>query len=124
MTAAAAAPTVPEIDVQTLVSWLEAGTAVVIDVREDEEWEEWRLPAAVLLPMSEFEPEQLPDRAGKRLVIQCRSGVRSAAVTRRLVEREGFTEVYNLAGGIIAWKEAGLPVLTGTAPGTARERAA
>lgn len=111
----AAAPAVPEIDVHTLVSWLDAGTAVVIDVREDEEWEEWRLPAAILLPMSEFEPEQVPERAGKALVIQCRSGVRSAAVTRRLIERAGFTEVYNLAGGIIAWKEAGLPILTGSA---------
>lgn len=110
----ASASAVPEIDVHTLVSWLRAGTAIVVDVREDEEWEEWRLPEAILLPMSEFEPDQLPEQGAKRLVIQCRSGVRSAAVTRRLIERAGFTEVYNLAGGIIAWKDAGFPILSGT----------
>lgn len=110
----ASAPAVPEIDVHTLAAWLEAGTAVVVDVREDEEWEEWHLPAATLLPMSDFEPEQLPERAGKALVIQCRSGVRSAAVARRLIHREGFAEVYNLAGGIIAWKDAGFEVRSGT----------
>ncbi|KJS34598.1 MAG: hypothetical protein VR70_17320 [Rhodospirillaceae bacterium BRH_c57] len=106
-------PAIPEIDVHTLAAWLEAGTAVVIDVREDEEWEEMHMPGVTLLPMSEFEPEDLPDRAGKALVIQCRSGVRSLAVARRLVQREGHVEVYNLTGGILAWQAAGFEVQAG-----------
>lgn len=103
---------VPEIDPATLAAWLEEGTAVVIDVREEEEWEDMRLPAAALRPMSTFDPAELPARSGRRLVVLCRSGRRSLAVARRLL-REGETEVYNLAGGILAWEALGLPVQMG-----------
>lgn len=108
-----ASPAIPEIDVHTLSAWMAAGSVVVVDVREEEEWEDARIPGTVLRPMSEFEPADLPERTGKALVIQCRSGVRSLAVARRLVEREGHAEVYNLTGGILAWREAGFPILSG-----------
>lgn len=105
-------PTVPEIDVHTLAAWLAEGVAVAVDVREDEEWEEVCLTAAHLRPMSEFESDELPDRAGRRLVIVCKAGVRSLAIARKLV-REGHGEVYNLTGGMTEWEKAGLPVARG-----------
>lgn len=101
---------VPEVDVHTLKGWLESAEPVLlIDVREEEEWDEEHLPEALLLPMSELEPEQVPSLDGRRLVVMCRSGRRSAAVVARLA-RLGVADGLNLAGGILAWMEAGYPV--------------
>lgn len=105
-------PTVPEIDVATLADWLETRDVLLIDVREDEEWEDARLKAAILHPMSDFDVEALPAPEGRPTVIMCRSGRRSAAITALLL-RKGWTDVHNLAGGILDWQEAGHPVTEG-----------
>jgi rhodanese-related sulfurtransferase len=105
-------PSIPEIDVHALTARMQAGGVVVIDVREDEEWEEMHVPGIPLLPMSEFELDAVPERAGKPLFILCRSGVRSLAVARRLVHRLGQTDVYNVTGGILAWQAAGYPIVS------------
>lgn len=81
----------------------------MIDVREPREHDEVRIPGARLLPMSEFlerYQEELP--SDRELMIQCRSGSRSAEVTRVLLQ-QGYRAV-NVAGGILAWESAGLPV--------------
>lgn len=111
--------TVPEIDVATLAAWLEARDVLLIDVREEEEWEDARLDAAVLYPMSDFDLDTLPAPAGRTTVIMCRSGKRSAAITNVLL-KNGWTDVHNLAGGILDWQDAGHPVIEGEDP----ERAA
>lgn len=101
---------VPEVDVHTLKHWLDAAEPLLlIDVREEEEWDEEHIPEALLMPMSELEPEQVPALDGRRLVVLCRSGRRSAAVLARLA-RLGVAEGLNLTGGILAWMEAGYPV--------------
>lgn len=102
---------VPEIDVNEASRRLGAGERL-IDVREPHEHDEVRIPGAGLLPMSELLEryrEELP--ADQELMIQCRSGGRSAEVTRVLLER-GYRAV-NVAGGILAWESAGLPVERG-----------
>jgi rhodanese-related sulfurtransferase len=87
------------------------GTMLLVDVREPNETEFERYPEAVYMPMSEFDPSALPDPQGKRVVFACRSGNRS--VTASLVAQgAGLPYTAHLAGGIKAWKEAGLPTET------------
>jgi rhodanese-related sulfurtransferase len=104
-------PTVPEIDVAEAKRRLTEG-APLIDVREPAEHYEVRIPGAVLLPMSEFAEryqQELPTE--QELMIQCRSGARSARVTRALIE-QGYRAV-NVSGGILEWESAGFPVERG-----------
>lgn len=81
--------------------------AVLVDVREHEEFDELHIENATLLPLSEFldNYQQLPQ---DHLVLVCAGGVRSAQATQFL-SNQGF-QVANLEGGIKAWIEAGLPV--------------
>lgn len=84
---------------------------VLLDVREDWELAIARLEGALHIPMG-----QVPDRLAEldrqaRIVVMCRSGGRSATVARFL-QQQGYTDVRNLAGGILAWGEEldpGLP---------------
>jgi rhodanese-related sulfurtransferase len=91
--------------------------ALLLDVREPDEWEAGHAPAAVHVPMKEVQARQRELPKDRRIVAVCRSGGRSAAVTEALTAW-GFDAV-NLAGGMQAWSTAGLPVVTdaGT-PGT------
>jgi rhodanese-related sulfurtransferase len=84
------------------------GTMLLVDVREPNETAVESYPDAALLPLSSFDAAQIPDPAGKAVVFACRSGKRS--VTASLAAQEqGFPYDSHLAGGIIAWKSAGLP---------------
>lgn len=90
------------------------GKAVLVDVREPNEWAETGVAApAVLLPMSDFNGARklwkpfLEANEGKELILYCRSGARSGRVAAQLAE-EG-RPVAN-AGGFRDWKSAGLPV--------------
>ena len=99
---------VPQIDVEEAQRRLAAG-AKLIDVREPREFDEWRIPGATSLPMSQFMQrfeEELP--RDEELMIQCRTGGRSDQVARVLLMR-GYRAV-NVAGGIVAWERAGYPV--------------
>ena len=69
------------------------------------------LTEAVIVPLSAFDPAAIPDPLGKEVVFACRSGRRS--VTASLAAQDsGFPYKSHLAGGIIAWKAAGLPTKT------------
>jgi rhodanese-related sulfurtransferase len=91
---------------------LAEGTLLLVDVREPEETDVERYPHVdVYMPMSEFDPSALPDPQGKDVVFACRSGNRS--VTASLIAQDaGLPYSKHLAGGIKAWKEAGLPTET------------
>lgn len=95
-----------------------ARPALVIDVREPNEFETVRLESGVaLVPMSRFAErwQELPK--DRPLLIMCASGGRSAAATAHLV-RNGYGDVANVAGGISEWERSGLPVRRGpVAPG-------
>jgi rhodanese-related sulfurtransferase len=101
------------VDVVTLKTWLEQGTAVLIDVRESAEYAQEHIPGARLMPMSTFAPAQVPQEAGKRLVLHCVMGIRSSQACQK-VRDAGRTQVYNLQGGLQAWKAAGYPTEHGT----------
>jgi rhodanese-related sulfurtransferase len=87
---------------------LRAGRMVLVDVREPNEIEVESYPDAIVVPLSTFDPATIPDPQGKQVVFACRSGRRS--VTASLAAQDqGYPYKSHLAGGIIAWKAAGLP---------------
>jgi rhodanese-related sulfurtransferase len=100
--------TVRDLTPEEVAQGLQEGRMVLVDVREPNETDAERFPGAVLVPLSEFDPASIPDPAGRDVVFACRSGRRS--VTASLAAQEkGFAYGSHMAGGILAWKAAGLP---------------
>jgi len=100
------------VDVQTAYDQLSANTdAQLVDVREPDEWESTGVPpGALLIPLGEIEQRAPADVAKDRPVyVICRTGNRSRTASEALIGL-GYTEVYNVDGGITAWIDAGLPV--------------
>ena len=87
---------------------LTEGHMVLVDVREPNETAAERFPGALLVPLSAFDPAKISAPPGSEIVFACRSGRRS--VTASLAAQEqGYPYDSHLAGGILAWKAAGLP---------------
>jgi rhodanese-related sulfurtransferase len=84
------------------------GKMLLVDVREPNETAVESYPDAVVVPLSTFDAAAIPDPAGKDVVFACRSGRRSVTASLAAQER-GYRYDAHLAGGIIAWKAAGLP---------------
>jgi rhodanese-related sulfurtransferase len=93
---------------------LKTGEVVLIDVREPHEFAAERIEGALPFPLSSFDPSALPAAEGRRIVMQCGSGMRSAKAVD-LCQRAGLEVDRHLAGGINAWKMAGLPTISGPA---------
>ena len=89
---------------------------MVIDVREQHEWDEGHVKDCVLIPMGELQDALYSDPrfedTTRHLVMYCQSGNRSAQAAQFLAEC-GFENVYNLVGGIIAWTAADFPIEKG-----------
>jgi adenylyltransferase/sulfurtransferase len=94
---------IPTISVHDLKRRIEAnGTVTIVDVRESFEYEIARIEGSTLIPLGE-----LPARLGElhreeEIILLCKSGCRSAQAVQML-QRAGFAQLYNLAGGIDAW---------------------
>jgi rhodanese-related sulfurtransferase len=88
------------------------GRYLLVDVREPNEVAVEAYPGAVVVPLSSFDPQDIPDPHGRQVVFACRSGKRS--VTASLAaQAAGLAYDKHLAGGMLAWKAAGLPTKTG-----------
>jgi rhodanese-related sulfurtransferase len=100
----------PVIDLspQTVAEALQAGDILLIDVREPYEFEAERIKGAISLPLSAIDPAAVPDADGKTIVLSCAGGVRSARAAEYL-QAAGLDVQRHLAGGLYAWKLAGLP---------------
>ncbi|HEV7677087.1 MAG TPA: rhodanese-like domain-containing protein [Candidatus Dormibacteraeota bacterium] len=85
------------------------GEADLLDVREQWEWEEQRVPGATLIPMNEVPARLAEIPADRDVYVFCKMGGRSARVVDYL-RRNGRERAANVTGGIDAWVEAGLPV--------------
>jgi rhodanese-related sulfurtransferase len=109
---------VPAAEVQNVLG----GEALIIDVREPEEFAAGHIPGAINVPRGVLEFRILnqpglkdnPDPAGQPILLYCGGGGRGALATQSL-QALGFTNAYNLAGGLNGWKEAGRAV-EGTTP--------
>ncbi len=98
-----------EVDATTLKYWLDQDKAVLIDIREPDEYAREHIAGARLVPLSGFDPNDFPMDHGKIGVFHCNSGNRTCEAATQIL-KTGFAEVYHLDGGIQAWKKAGLPI--------------
>ena len=106
--------TVATVTVEDAAAWLRAGKAVLIDVREPDEFAAARIDGAILAPLSQMPAawEALDLPADKKIIVQCLKGGRSHQVCA-FVGPAGpdGQPLFNLTGGIQAWNAAGLPVV-------------
>jgi len=111
---AAGTDKVQVIDPAIIRQWWEAGSVVLVDVREPNECAVERIEGALNLPLSSFNPARMPAvEAGKHLVIHCRSGVRCGTATGQLLAAGYDGEIIRMRGGIIGWKACGGPTRSG-----------
>ena len=102
---------VKNLTVEEVAAGLRAGRMLLVDVREPNETAVESYPDAVIVPLSSFDPAAIPNPQGRQVVFACRSGRRS--VTASLAAQDqGYPYNCHLAGGILAWKAAGLPTKT------------
>ena len=101
---------VTEISPNEAAEKAETGEAVIIDVRDKEEWNEDHIPNAVHLSRGALEldiEEKVPD-PNAVIICHCGGGGRSALAAESL-QKMGYKNVRSMAGGLKAWKAAGLP---------------
>lgn len=102
------------VDPSQIRSWWEAGSILLVDVREPDEYAAEAIAGSVNLPLSNFDPARMPrPEEGKRLVIHCRSGVRCGTATEKLLAAGWDGEIHRMQGGILGWKASGGPTVPG-----------
>jgi phage shock protein E len=101
---------ITEILPQDAATKLKSGEAVIVDVREQDEWDEEHIPGAIHLSRGTIEldiEEKVPD-SNAMIICHCGGGGRSALAAESL-QRMDYKNVRSMAGGFKAWKAAGLP---------------
>lgn len=99
---------VHDLTPEDVAQGIKDGKYLLVDVREPNEVEVEAYPDSVVVPLSTFDPAQLPDPAGKDVVFACRSGKRSVTASQA-AQAAGLPYNKHLAGGMLGWKAAGLP---------------
>lgn len=105
-------PRYTEISAPDLADLLAKGHAVLVDVREADEFAAGHVAGAISMPLSHFRPSALPFN-GKQVVLTCAAGRRSAVALEKAAAGRPDIDTH-LAGGMSAWCAVGLPVVTGT----------
>jgi len=103
---------ITEISPAEAASKAKSGHAAIVDVREKEEWNEERIQGATHLSRGTIEldvEEKFPD-PNAMIICHCGGGGRSALAVESL-QKMGYKNVRSMAGGLKAWKAAGLPTL-------------
>lgn len=101
------------VDAKTLKTWFDNNEAVLIDVREPEEYQAENIPDATLIPLASISTRVLPAFGNKKLVVHCKLGKRGLKACEKLLAENPSLDIYNLEGGIAAWSQAGNPVKKG-----------
>lgn len=104
---------VKEIDTSKAIELINYQDALIIDVRDDSEFEAGHLPNSKHLPAEKIEERwvEISKHKEKPIVVIYKSGIRSSHASN-VLRQNGFTQVHNLMGGIDAWKRASLPIVT------------
>lgn len=89
-----------------LAAMIEGGEALVVDVREANEFARGHIPGAINLPLSSLRPEDVPAADGRTIVLACMSGVRSAKALQLCARQRPEVDTH-LGGGFNAWRSAG-----------------
>jgi rhodanese-related sulfurtransferase len=105
--------TVQEITPLDAKNLLDKGAAVLIDVREAEEYAALRIPGSTLVPLSGFDPAAHAHLKGKHVIVHCQMGGRSMRAATALAPILGAANVVSMQGGLTAWHAAGLPTAGG-----------
>jgi rhodanese-related sulfurtransferase len=110
---ASAGPTA--VDVTQAMAMQNQG-AMLIDVREPDEYAQGHAPGSTLIPLGQLEKrlDELKGSKDKPIALICRSGSRSGKA-QQILEKAGFSKAVNVDGGLNAWTKASLPVITGMA---------
>lgn len=103
---------VKAVTAQEAYDMLERDEAVLIDVREQNEWDTQNIPGATLVPLSHFDPSSLPSAPDKIGIFHCRSGRRTEDYFGLFLQGD-YKDVVHMAGGILDWHAKGLPVKNG-----------
>jgi len=116
MAAASEEQTFQNITVDTAYNMIKKDpNLIILDVRTPCEYEKGHLYDAILMPYDELEFEarisELEEYKNSEIIVYCKSGYRSTLASEILVEN-GFTKVYNMLGGILAWINADYPIWT------------
>jgi rhodanese-related sulfurtransferase len=101
---------ITEILPQDAAAKLKGGEAVIVDVRETDEWDEEHIPGAIHMSRGIIEldmEEKVPD-TNAMIICHCGGGGRSALAAESL-QKMGYKNIRSMAGGFKAWKAAGLP---------------
>jgi len=86
--------------------------AFILDVRQPEEWQQFHIPGATLIPLGEL-PQRLKEVPKDReVVVVCRTGHRSAE-GRDILRNAGYPQVTSMDGGVTQWQSQGLPIASG-----------
>lgn len=87
--------------------------AIVLDIREPAEWSKGHIPNARHIPLGQIEKRlaELDRFKAKPIIVSCATGSRAGSVCGTL-RKAGFEKVFNLAGGVPAWEQAGQPLST------------
>jgi len=96
-----------ELTPEDVKTQIESGESILVDVREPAEYEDERIPGALLMPLGLLHGDQFPVPSGTRIILMCHLGGRSAQAADQLMSA-GHKTVHHLKGGLEAWKEAGL----------------
>ncbi len=101
---------IPEVDAPTLATELQGGDApLVVDVREQSEWDEGFIPGAIHVPRGFLESRIAGvAKSDQRIIVNCAAGARSLFAAQTL-RQMGYTDVSSLAGGFTDWKRGGHP---------------
>lgn len=86
--------------------------AFVLDVRTQEEWDQFHIPDATLIPLDELSNRLDEIPRDREVVVVCRSGNRSL-VGRNTLADAGFTQAFSMAGGVTAWSNQGYSTVSG-----------
>ncbi len=105
--------TVKHIDAHTAKQWLDDNEAILIDVREPVEHASQKITGAELHPVGSICCSNIPE-TDKKILIHCQKGMRGSNACQKLMAENDGIEVYNIDGGIEAWKQAGLPIEMGS----------
>jgi rhodanese-related sulfurtransferase len=98
---------IQNVDAKTLKGWLDRNEAMLVDVREPAEYASEHIPGAILLPLARVGKAALPPSQGKKLAVQCLKGGRGRTACEKLLAEDPGLEIWNLEGGIEAWRAAG-----------------
>lgn len=107
------AESVPAVSPQQAAKMQSEQNAVIIDVRENDEWNAGHIADAIHIPLGEIENRvtELAKYQNQPVIMQCRSGARSAKAAD-ILAKSGFNNVHNMDGGLNAWQKADLKTTT------------